>query len=341
MTSIKLAISGTGFFSRFHYRAWKRIPEIELVAICNRSRDRAQEFANEFGAPNVYTDFEDMLHRAKPDLVDIVTPPETHLAAITAAAEAGIDVICQKPFCTNLDQANQAVAVAAAAGIRVVVHENFRFQPWYPEIKKLINAGYIGEVYQAVFSLRPGDGQGEAAYLDRQPYFQQMPRFLIHETGVHLIDVFRFLFGDVRSVFASLRKLNPVIKGEDAGIAILDMRSGVRCIFDGNRLADHAADNRRLTMGTALIEGSKGGIRLDGNGRIWLRSFDSNTEREHVYTWQNLDFGGDCVFRFQQHVVDHLLRRQPLHNSAEAYLDNLLVEEAIYASNQKGCCIAL
>jgi predicted dehydrogenase len=341
MPSIKLAVSGTGFFSRFHYRAWKRIPEIEIVAICNRSLDRAREFAAEFGVPAVFADFGEMLEQAKPDLVDIVTPPETHLAAIARAAKGGINVICQKPFCSSLEEAKRAVALADESGICVAVHENFRFQPWYPEIKALLEAGEFGEIYQATFNLRPGDGQGERAYLDRQPYFQQMERFLIHETGIHLIDVFRFLFGDVRSVYASLRKLNRSISGEDAGFAILDMQSGVRCVFDGNRLADHAAKNRRLTMGTLLIEGSGGTIRLDGDGRIWLRTFNSNAEREHLYAWQNEDFGGDCVYRFQRHVVDHRLHQRPLHNSAKTYLENLLVEEAVYASNQKGCRLSL
>ena len=54
--------------------------------------------------------------------------------------------------------------------------------------------------------MRPGDGQGKDAYFNRQPYFQKMERFLIHETAIHLIDVYRYLFGDIKSVFASLSR---------------------------------------------------------------------------------------------------------------------------------------
>lgn len=336
MERIRLAVSGTGFFSRFHYRAWKRIPEIDLVAVCNRSSDRAYQFAAEFGIPEVFSDVETMLAASKVHLVDIVTPPETHLASITAAIKAGVNIICQKPFCSNLAEAEEAIAVAADAGIKLVVHENFRFQPWYQAIKKLLASDALGQVYQAQFRLRPGDGQGENAYLNRQPYFQRMPRFLIHETGIHLIDVFRYLFGEIGSVIATLRKLNPAIAGEDAGTAIFDMKSGVRCVFDGNRLADHAAQNRRLTMGELLIEGSTGSLRLDGDGNIWIRPFLAHDESKHHYEWSNVEFGGDCVFRFQRHVVNHLSRGDLLHNSAADYLTNIRVEEAVYASSKQG-----
>jgi predicted dehydrogenase len=341
MERIKLAVSGTGYFSRFHYRAWKRIPEIDLIAVCNRSSDRAHEFATEFAIPEVFSDVETMLAAKKVHLVDIATPPETHLASIAAAAKAGVNVICQKPFCSNFEEAEEATAIAADASIKIVVHENFRFQPWYPVIKQILEADTLGRIYQAQFRLRPGDGQGDDAYLDRQPYFQRMPRFLIHETGIHLIDVFRYLFGEIDSVIAALRKLNPVISGEDAGTAIFDMKSGVRCVLDGNRLADHAAQNRRLTMGELLIEGSRGSLRLDGDGNIWIRSFLSNEESKYNYGWSDVDFGGDCVFRFQRHVVNHLLRGDVLYNSAADYLLNIRVEEAVYASSKQGCRITL
>ncbi|MGL6180773.1 MAG: Gfo/Idh/MocA family protein, partial [Aestuariivirga sp.] len=230
--------------------------------------------------------------------------PETHLAAIAEAAARGIDVICQKPFCRTLAEAHEAVRIADQAGIRIAIHENFRFQPWHRELKRQLVSGLLGQVYQATFRLRPGDGQGERAYLDRQPYFQKMPRFLIHETAIHLIDIFRFLFGEVEGVFGALRKLNPVIAGEDAGLVIFNMKNGISCLFDGNRLSDHRAENRRLTMGEMSIEGEGGVLCLDGNGAIEFRSHGSNTAAAIDYDWANVDFGGDCVHALQRHVFD-------------------------------------
>ena len=67
-----------------------------------------------------------------------------------------------------------------------------------------------------------GDGWGDNAYLDRQPYFQTMPRLLVVETAIHWIDTFRFLFGEVDAVYARLRRINPAIAGEDAGLICFD-----------------------------------------------------------------------------------------------------------------------
>lgn len=339
--AISVAAVGTGYFSRFQYRAWARIPEVTLVGVCNRTLASAQAFADEFGIPVADDDLGRMLDRTKPDLLDIITPPETHLVAIRQAAARKIDVICQKPFCQNLVEAKEAVRLADGAGIKVTVHENFRFQPWHREIKRLLDGGLLGQVYQATFRLRPGDGQGPQAYLDRQPYFQKMPRLLVHETAIHLIDTFRFLFGDVEGVFAALRKLNPVIAGEDAGLIILDMASGVRCLFDGNRLSDHKASNRRLTMGDMLIEGEKGVLALDGDGRISFRPHGSNDSQVMSYAWEELDFGGDCVHAFQQHVVDSRLGLRTMENTAHDYLTNIIIEEAVYSSNaeQRRICL--
>lgn len=338
---LRVAIMGTGYFSRFQYRAWKRIAEVQAVGVCNRTLDKASEIAREFGISGVYGDLGQMLDAARPHLLDIITPPETHLAAIELAAARGVHVICQKPFCRTLGEAQAAVALAEKAGVHLVVHENFRFQPWHREIRRLLTERRLGQVYQATFRLRPGDGQGPSAYLDRQPYFQQMPRFLVHETAIHLIDVFRFLLGEVANVYADLRKLNPVIAGEDAGLILLGMADGSRAVFDGNRLVDHPAQNRRLTMGEMLVEGARGTLRLDGDGRLFLREHGAKAEAAIDYDWRNEDFGGDCVYELQRHAVDAMLGRQPFANTGREYLANLRVEAAVYASSAKGRRIAL
>ncbi|WP_299625902.1 Gfo/Idh/MocA family protein [Pelagibius sp.] len=333
---MRVATVGTGYFSQFQYEAWNRMPDVDLVALCNRGAEGARRVAETYGVPATYSDLAEMLAEETPDLLDIITPPVTHLAMIRTAAAHKVPIICQKPFCQNLEEAKEAIAVCDKAGVLLVVHENFRFQPWHQQAKAVIEAGELGDLYQASFRLRPGDGQGPEAYLDRQPYFQKMERFLVHETAIHMIDVFRFLLGEVEGVYARLERLNPVIAGEDAGIILLDFENGARGLFDGNRLADHAAENRRLTMGEMLVEGSKAVLRLDGDGHLFLRRHGHNAEQEVAYAWENRGFGGDCVYRLQRHVVDHLLDGGPVMNRASDYLANLRIEEAVYDSHREG-----
>ena len=282
-----------------------------------------------------------MLDAVKPDLVDIATPPATHLALIQETMARRLPTICQKAFCRNLDEAREATRLAAAAETLLVVHENFRFQPWHRELKRQLDAGRIGELYQLSFRLRPGDGQGPSAYLDRQPYFQKMERFLVHETAIHLIDVFRYLMGEPEAVLARLVRLNPAIKGEDAGIILFEFPGRKRALFDGNRLVDHVADNRRLTMGEFWAEGSSGVIRLDGYGRLFHRPFASNAETEIHYAWNDQGFAGDSVMALQRHVVDHLLSGTPLQNQATDYLHNLEIEAAVYQASAEARLVRL
>lgn len=331
----RLCIAGTGFFSQFHYEAWSRL-DVEVVGICSLDREAAERIAADFTAAAVFEDFRQMLEVEKPGLVDIVTPPPTHLEFVTACVEKGIPAICQKPFCGGIEGAEKAAKLAADAGVPVIVHENFRFQPWFEETARVLKDGTLGDIYQGTFRLRPGDGQGPDAYLARQPYFQQMPRLLVHETLVHLIDVFRYLFGEVAEVSADLRKLNPVIAGEDAGIIILTFENGRRTVIDGNRLADHAAKNRRLVMGEMLVEGSAGVLRLDGDAHLYRRAFGSNDEEPVAYEWHDNGYAGDCVYRLNRHVLECLDRGETPMNTAADYLANLRIVEAVYRSAAEG-----
>jgi predicted dehydrogenase len=164
----------------------------------------------------------------------------------------------------------------------LVVHENFRFAPWFRECRRLIDSGFFGRVHGISFRLRPGDGQGPRAYLERQPYFQTMPQFLVRETAVHFIDTFRYLLGEVEAVSARLRRLNPAIAGEDCAHIVFEFGDARTGLFDGNRLNDHVADNPLLTMGEMWLEGERGVLRLDGQARLWFKPH-GGTEVEHPY----------------------------------------------------------
>jgi predicted dehydrogenase len=334
MNRVRVAGVGAGYFSQFHLQGWRAIRQVELVAWCDRDLQKVKEIA-------AFDSIERMLETVKPDVLDIVTPPETHLELVAAAAERGIPVICQKPLAPTYTEALALVETAERAGIALVVHENFRWQPWYREARRLIETGSLGALHSVAFRLRPGDGQGPRAYLERQPYFQKMPRLLVHETAIHWIDTFRYLMGEVTAVYASLRKLNPVIAGEDAGYILFDFTGGAAGLFDGNRLNDHAASNPRRTLGEMWLEGSAGVLRLDGEARLWWKPHQ-RPEVEHVYDRGPDDtFGGGACRALQAHVVNYFLEKTPIENTGREYLANLRVQEAVYRAHTEGRRIML
>ena len=335
--TLTVACLGAGYFAQFHHEAWSRNPNTDFAAVCDLDLEKAKA-----SGVTGFDNLDEMLTATRPDILDIATPPPTHAWAIKQALEAGVKaIICQKPFCINLEEAEEITTLAEQADVDLIVHENFRFQPWYREIKKRMDAGDIGEVQQITFRLRTGDGQGPEAYLDRQPYFQKMPRLLIHETGVHYIDTFSYLLGAPTAVYSDMRRMNPVIAGEDAAMLVMDFAGNKRALFDGNRLLDHAAENCRTTLGEALIEGTKGTMNLAGDGSVRLRNFGSTTQKVIWPAQDYPSFAGDCVYHLQNHVIEAMLGRGEFENSARDYLRVRVIEEAAYRSSETGAKITL
>lgn len=328
---------GAGFFSQFHLDGWSRIPNVTVTTLCDLDVTRARALADKFKVGAVVDSVNALFGPSKPDLIDLVTPSGAQEQLLDQLIPLGIPIVCQKPFGSDLRQAQRFAASAAQHGTVLIVHENFRFMPWHRELKRLVTAGHFGDLHGISFRLRPGDGQGPNAYMDRQPYFQNMPRLLIAETGVHFIDTFRYLVGEVSSVYAQLRRINPVIQGEDAGVVVFEFENQSTGLFDGNRLNDHSATNPRHTFGEMWLEGSAGAMRLDGFGALHWKPHH-RPERIHVYDSAPHDnsFGAGACGALQRHVLDGLSGECVLENTAHDYLQNLRVQEAIYESNSQG-----
>jgi D-apiose dehydrogenase len=332
----RVAMVGAGYFSPFHARGWTNIEHAQIVALCDPVRDKAEAMAKSFAIAKVFDAVEEMLDKTDVDIVDVVIPPAGHREVVTAALARGKRVICQKPFGRGYAEAVALTEAAEAVKVPLVVHENFRFMPWYRECKAMTDRGVLGRLHQISFRLRPGDGQGPGAYLGRQPYFQKLPRFLIAETGIHFIDTFRFLAGEIVAVSARLRRINPHIAGEDAGVVTFEFAGGEVGNFDGNRCNEHVAEDLRRTMGEMWLEGSAGVLRLDGDARLWWKPH-GGPEREHTYDRGDLaTFGGGACQALQQHVLDCFIAGAKPENTAREYLSNLRVQEAIYESHESG-----
>ena len=212
LTSVKVrvAVIGCGYFARYHIEAWSRLPDADLVALCDQDLLAAERYGLEFGVSATFSNKEDLVTAVDFDVIDIITPPPTHLALIEFFAELGKHIICQKPLAPTYVQSLQIAAVVRQMAGRFMVHENFRFQPWYRQIHQEIKSGRVGQqIHTVQVRLRTGDGWGEDAYLARQPYFRKMKRFFMQETGVHYVDVARFLLGEVAHVTGHLRRFNP------------------------------------------------------------------------------------------------------------------------------------
>jgi predicted dehydrogenase len=335
----RVAVLGAGYFAQHHLQGW-RDAGADVVALADIDEARATALAARFGVAQVRTGLAPLL-ALRPTLLDVVLPPQAQAPAVAEALQAGVPVVCQKPFGRDHAEARELAALARRHHQPLVVHENFRFTPWFRECRRLIDSGHLGRLHGITFRLRPGDGQGPRAYLDRQPYFQTMPQLLIRETAIHFVDTFRYLCGEVRAVTARLRRLNPVIAGEDAGVVMLEFDDDRLGLFDGNRLNGHPAEDPRRTLGEMWLEAEAGVLRLDGDAQLWFQPHGGREEPQ-PYDVGPADraFGG-AVAALQAHVLAHLAHGSPLENGADDYLANLRVQDAIYHSHAHGIRVVL
>ena len=141
----RIACVGAGYFIQFHLDAWRRIKAVELVGIT----DVVPEAAEGRDLP-ACSDLAQMIRDVRPDVLDITVPPAGQADTVRTAVGCGVKVvICQKPFCTSLDEAEQIADIADKAGTIMVVHENFRFMPWYRFIKTALDDDVTGSLLQA------------------------------------------------------------------------------------------------------------------------------------------------------------------------------------------------
>lgn len=294
--------------------------DASILAVADPVPGKAAAFSTKYGIPRSYESTEEMLQNEQADFVDIATRPDTHLALTKLAAGHGLHVICQKPMASTMADCIAMCEVCEAAGVRLMIHENWRWQPWYPEALRLIQNGAIGSLRHLSFDWRTGDGNGPQPFA-AQPYFREMPRFIIYESLVHILDTFRCLAGELEITACETRRVNPVIAGEDWAEIHLRFASGATGFIHGDRHTGPAPTP--VAMGSMVIEGEHGTLRTTTEGFIELN------DQRLDFTPSTLGYKGDSVLATQQHLTHCLRTGQTAESEGRSYLRTIdLVEDA-------------
>lgn len=331
---IRGALLGCGSISQFHLTAWQKIKGVEIVALANRTRETALRRGEEFGivAEHIYSDYRELIGKEDIHFVDIATAPHIHRMQVEDAAAAGLHVFCQKPFAPTLKDATSMLEKCRQANVLFAIHDNWRWRSWYRDLKSVIMQGQIGKpryiriAKHANVTLPLADG-GLPALFTRQEYTREMPRLIVYEWGIHLIDVVRYLFGEVKSVYARMDKVSSLCVGEDRALIVMDV-GGVDCTIDISWASvDSVASASKLEEVT--VEGDCGTIELlPGNDLLRVTTLTGK--------WQKKAF--DCTpdeayqasyTAAQQHFID-CLREGLLPETVAA--DNIKTLMAAFAA---------
>lgn len=329
MERLRGGLIGAGFFSQFHAEAWKRVPGAEIVAVADPDSARASSFAATWGIPRTHGDAAALIESERPDFIDIVTRPETHVDLVRLAASRKVHAICQKPMAPTAPECREMVECCARSGVRLLIHENWRWQAWFRRMKAELHR--VGNPFHVSFLMRTGDGRGPDPYA-QQPYFRKMKRLLVYETAVHYLDTFRYLLGEIRSVDCRIATINPVIAGEDCALIALTFENGAHGVIDANRITGPVPPP--VTLGTCTVEGDRGALRLDASGGLHFSSPEG--EERLPFEPPTEGYRGDSVRATCEHLADCLRRGSRAESEGEDYLATVDLVEACYASASAG-----
>jgi len=328
MAELRGALIGCGFFAVNQMHGWRHVDGASIAAICDRDPKRLQIVGDQFGIERRYSDAAELFAKEKLDFVDIATTVQSHRPLVEMAARNHVPVICQKPFALTLDDAKAMVKACADARIALMVHENFRWQSPIQAVKRAIDAGAIGKPFFGRISFRSGYD-----VFSGQPYLATGKRFIIEDLGIHILDIARFLLGDVTAITARTARINPSIAGEDVATMLMDHEGGATSVVDCSYATKLAVEPFPETI--VEIDGSEGTIRLEQGYRLTVTGRDG-TNRSDVSPpllpwasrpWHNIQ---ESVVAIEQHWVDCLRSGREPDTSGSDNLKTFALVEAAY-----------
>jgi predicted dehydrogenase len=292
---IRIGLIGAGWVTQHHLDAYKTLTErAQVVAVADPSADARHARAKAYGIPNSYADAAEMIAREALDAVDVATPRATHVAMCRLAASKGVAVLCQKPLAPSYEQA-RALVSEWPQGVRLMVHENWRFRPHYRQIRQWLEEGRIGPVRQALMT--------------------------IFTSGLNP-DTLRYLLGPLALDGARLGHSCPGVRGEDRATLMMSSPQGAAVVLTGDFMAAGypAAQFDRLE-----IFGATGTIRLSGTTLELIGATPVTRE---------VDLDANYKASYRQaisHFLDCLASGAPFETAPADNLETLRLIEKAYA----------
>jgi len=308
MKKIGIVLTGYGGIGRIHTLALRQLPVIypdtaadfELLGVCMRSQEKAEQAAEEAGFPRCYGNYEDVLRDEAVGIIDLVTPNDLHLSMIQQAMRAGKHVLCEKPLSVNRGEAETIVKTVRSSPGTLGMVFNYRFIPALLKAKEMMDKGVLGRIYNFRGEYYHTGYQDPGRPLTWRMDFSKSGGGAMVDMGVHVIDLVRHLLGEFDSVQAMTETYiaeRPLEKGskqtgkvtvDDAAWMNVRMASGAVGSIEVSRFATGTLDDLNIT-----IYGEQGALRfslMDANFLYW---FDAavRTPDPGLLGWQRLETG--------------------------------------------------
>jgi predicted dehydrogenase len=256
---LRVALLGCGRISVRHSQLLGegQIAGAELCAACDLSEDKARVIADKYGVA-AFTDMHEMMREAKPDVVTILTESGNHARHAISLAPYGAHIVVEKPMALTLADADRMIAACDAAGVKLFVIKQNRFNLPVVKLREALEAGRFGKLVMGTVRVRWCRPQ---AYYDQDPWrgTWAMDGGVLTNQASHHIDLLEWMLGDVSSVYAISRTALADIEAEDTAAVVLRFRNGALGIIE----ATTAARPKDLE-GSISILGEKGSVEIGG-----------------------------------------------------------------------------
>ncbi|HEY6118331.1 MAG TPA: Gfo/Idh/MocA family oxidoreductase [Pyrinomonadaceae bacterium] len=226
---MRFGLVGAGMIGQIRERSFKNLPGCDFVGVADLDKDRARSLAIS-PQTHVFDDFEQMLASDAVDAIIVSTPPQFHEEMGIAALEAGKHVLCEKPLSNSVAACRRMVETARTTGKTLATGFNQRYFPAIQFVKQTLDSGLIGELdHIRAFGGHTGLSEFKAAWMYDKKI---MGGGALMDIGIHIIDLTRYLLGDVAEVFGmascDVWKLD---RSEDNGFALMLSPQGKRAIL--------------------------------------------------------------------------------------------------------------
>jgi predicted dehydrogenase len=331
---------GCGYVAQYHLEAWRQVPGAELAAVCDLRPERL-EWASAL-APNAkaHREAATMLEAERLDFVEICTRPESHLPLVELAARHKAHVLCQKPVAETRTELVAMIEACEAAGVRFMVHENWRYRSWYRALKGLVAAGVVGSPIRLRIAHRDTRALRPLGFAD-QPYLADRPRLILFEMGCHLVDTARYLLGEVRSVSATCGRFGRGHAGEDVAMLSLQFAHGALGLLDMSWCAPADSARAEWALNETVLEGTAGSLRLLTDGSFLYTGLDGQNERKEVAQPPADRVYVDGYIATQTHFIEGLRGGTAHETDGPDTLKTMDVVWAGYRSAAEGATIIL
>jgi len=265
---LNVAVIGTGM-GRYHMKEFVESPNVKLLAVCDLNRAEAEQFAREYHAEHVFTDYYDLWNLKDLHAISIAIPNYLHAPVTIEALGHGLHVLCEKPMATSLEEARRMAETAERVGKRLMIGMSQRFRPPSLALRAMVERGELGEIYYArgtwirrrgmpVIHFAPGGSMGRGTWFVNRG---QAGGGALFDIGVHMFDLTWWLMGNPKPLAASATSYRNLTNEEFArrGIpcdvdelssALVRFEGGASAFFDVSWVAHQKDDMNVRIFGT-------------------------------------------------------------------------------------------